>query len=190
MSRRRRGGGVAGEDFIGDLKSGDGDAYSALVRRFEGTLYRFFFASHGDPQLAGEQSVDCFSDLVESLPKMSGGTEQLRPFVFAVARNVLRRHWRRQTRAPAVADSSPDATDNQPSPDAAVEAAEESARLIKAIRSLDRPTRDVFLLRFVEQFTVAEVAEVVGEPIGTVKSRLHRGRRRLLEILQSTSSPP
>jgi RNA polymerase sigma-70 factor (ECF subfamily) len=67
-----------------------------------------------------------------------------------------------------------------------IETAEESARLIQAIRSLDEPTRDVFLLRFVEQMPVAEVALAVGEPVGTVKSRLHRGRLRLQKILQST----
>mgnify|MGYP002085938984 CR=1 FL=1 len=62
-----------------------------------------------------------------------------------------------------------------------------SSDYVEAIRSLDQPTRDVFLLRFVEQLSVAEVAETLGEPIGTVKSRLHRGRRQLQEILQITS---
>jgi len=177
----------ATNEFIRSLKNGEADAYEVLVRRFEAPLYRYFFASHGDPQLAGEQSVDCFSDLVESLPKMSGGPEQLRPFVFAVARNVLRRQWRQQVRKLEPLDLAAEAIDDLPTPDAAVVADEQSAVLIEAIRSLDQATRDVFLLRFVEQLSIAEVAESVGEPIGTVKSRLHRGRRRLQEILQSTS---
>lgn len=60
-------------------------------------------------------------------------------------------------------------------------------RLMSAIRSLDPQTRDVFLLRFIEQMSVAEVAAAVGEPVGTVKSRLNRGRKRLSEILRPTS---
>jgi RNA polymerase sigma-70 factor (ECF subfamily) len=64
---------------------------------------------------------------------------------------------------------------------------EETERIIAAIRTLDESTRDVFLLRFVEQMSLAEISTAVGEPIGTVKSRLHRGRQRLQEILQSTS---
>jgi len=174
-------------EYLRSLRKGDADAYEALVRRFETPLYRYFFASHGDPQLACEQSVDCFSDLVESLPKLTGGPDQLRPFVFAVARNVLRRQWRRQAREFAPLSSVPETIDNSPPPDATIVAAEESAELIEAIRSLDQTTCDVFLLRFLEQFSVAEVAEAVGEPIGTIKSRLHRGRQRLHKILQSKS---
>jgi RNA polymerase sigma-70 factor, ECF subfamily len=176
---------AADEDFVWALRRGESDAYRTLVRRFEGPLYRYFFASHGDPQLAGEQSADCFSNLVECLPKMSGGAAQLRPFVFAVARNVLRRNWRRQVRESGQNDLA-EVVDDWPRPESVVEAAEERDRLIAAIRSLDGPTRDVFLLRFIEQMSVAEVAAAVGEPVGTVKSRLHRGRRRLEEILQST----
>ena len=178
---------TAEEEFVRRLKRSEADAYEALIRRFETPLYRYFFASHGDPQLAGEQSADCFSDLVECLPKMTGGAEQLRSFVFAVAKNVLRRQWRRRGRECTQLGSVTEAIDTWPAPGAAMEAAEDSELLIEAIRSLDQRTRDVFLLRFVEQMSVAEVAEAVGEPVGTVKSRLHRGRQRLREILQSTN---
>src|SRR5690349_10394549 len=78
-------------EFVERLKAGDAAAYEVLIERFEAPLYRYFLASHGDAQLAGEQSADCFGDLVGSLPKMAGGSQQLRAFVFAVARNVLRR---------------------------------------------------------------------------------------------------
>jgi RNA polymerase sigma-70 factor (ECF subfamily) len=72
----------------------------------------------------------------------------------------------------------------------ALEASEESTRVIEAVRSLDPATRDAFLMRFVEQMSVAEVAAAVSEPIGTVKSRLHRGRKQLAEILRTTSGMP
>ena len=118
---------------------------------------------------------------------MRGGPAQLRPFVFTVARNVLRRQWRRQVNELASLNWEADAIDNSPSPDEQFVAAEEKIELIEAIRSLDQSTSEVILLRFVEQLSIAEIAEAVGEPIGTVKSRLYRGRRRLQEILQSTS---
>jgi RNA polymerase sigma-70 factor (ECF subfamily) len=174
-------------EFVRKLKAGDPHAYEALVQRFEAPLYRYFLASHGDERLATEQSADCFGDLVESLPKMVGRSEQLRAFVFAVARNILRRSWRSQKRAHAPLGVLDEPADDWPSPDAAAEQMEESRRLIEAIRSLDEPTRDVFLLRFIELMPIGEIATTVGEPIGTIKSRLSRGRERLAQILQTKS---
>ena len=170
-------------EFVRKLKAGDAAAYETLVERFERPLYRYFRASHGDERLATEQSADCFGDLVESLPKMTGSPDQLRAFVFGVARNVLRRSWRLQTRTPAPLGISDDPADGWPAPDAAAEQNEESQRLIAAIQALDEATRDVFLLRFVELMPIAEIAATVDEPIGTIKSRLSRGRERLAQIL-------
>jgi RNA polymerase sigma-70 factor (ECF subfamily) len=175
------------DQFIHSLRKGNADAYETLIRRFEAPLYRFFLAAHGDPQLASEQSADCFGDLVASIPKMVGGAAQLRSFVFAVAKNVLRGQWRRRTRERTEPLLAAEVVDDWPSPDAAMQAVEESERIIAAIRLLDETTRDVFLLRFVEQMSLAEIATAVREPIGTIKSRLYRGRQRLQEILQSTS---
>lgn len=175
------------DQFVHSLRKGDADAYETLVRRFEAPLYRFFLAAHGDPQLASEQSADCFGDLVGSIPKMVGGAAQLRSFVFAVAKNVLREQWRRRTRERTHPLLAAELVDDWPAPDAAMQSDEESERIIAAIRLLDESTRDVFLLRFVEQMSLAEISTTAGEPIGTVKSRLHRGRRRLQVILQSTS---
>jgi RNA polymerase sigma-70 factor (ECF subfamily) len=70
-----------------------------------------------------------------------------------------------------------------------VEVQEQSSQLIAAIRRLDPQTCDVFILRFIEQLSIAEVAIIVGEPVGTVKSRLHRGRQRLAEILCPENGP-
>jgi RNA polymerase sigma-70 factor, ECF subfamily len=176
---------TAEDDFLNRLRRGEHDAFEELVRRFEEPIYRYFLASHGNPQLAGEQSADCFGNLVESLPKMTGGPDQLVPFVYAVARNVLRREWRRSRDFAPLVDAATTA-DDRPAPDAEIESKDESARALEAIQTLDPGAREVFLLRFVEQMSVAEVALAVGEPIGTVKSRLHRGRLRLQEILQST----
>jgi RNA polymerase sigma-70 factor (ECF subfamily) len=174
------------DEFVIRLKAGDEHAYECLVHHFEAPLYRYFLAVHGDCQLADEQSANCFSALVECIPKMTGGAAQLRPFVFTVAKNVVRSHWRIRTRERTRPLSQAELLDHCSAPDAAMQAAEKSERLIAAIRSLEQPTRDVFLLRFVEQMSLAEIASVVGEPIGTVKSRLHRGRQRLQKILQCT----
>ena len=109
------------------------------MRHFESLLYRYFLTAHGNPQLAGEQSADCFGDLVEVLPKMSGGAAQLRPFVFGVARNVLRRQWRRRELAGNQPLTDEMAFDQRPAPDMEIEATEEARELSRRyVRSIHR----------------------------------------------------
>jgi len=172
-----------GEQWVSELKRGDSHAFELLVDRFEGPLYRFFFASHGDAQLAGEQSVDCFSQLVSAITKMNGGADQLRPFVFAVARNILRHRWRQLRSGPNVVQTDAEMVDPRPNAEIQCAAREELEQLLVALRELDSATRDVFLLRYVEQMSLPEVARTVGEPLGTVKCRIHRGRIKLEQIL-------
>ena len=175
------------EEWLAGLRRGDSAAYESLVSRFEGPLYRYFLAAHSDAQLAGEQSADCFVELVRALPKMKGGPDQLRAFVFSVARNVLRRRWRdNRTRAEPLQAAS-DAAHPGPSPDLTAEHREELARVLVALRELDPATREVLVLHCVEQLPLAEVATVTGEPLGTVKSRIHRGRQRLDAVLRTAN---
>ena len=182
---------MEGDDiFLRRLRQGDPTAFEELVHGFEGRLYRYFLGVCGDPQLAGEQTSDCFGELFKALPKMAGGPKQLRSFVFGVARNVSRRRRRNQRRMASSYEVADDVICRAPSAERTVESREELARLLTAIRSLDESTRDVLLLRFVDQLSLAEVAEVLNEPLGSIKSRIHRGRKRLEAILNPTSSIP
>ena len=171
------------------LREGDPAAYEMLVHRFESTLYTYFLASHGDPQLAGEQSADCFGELVRAFRKMRGGPEQLRPFVLSVARNVLRRRWRRTNAKHMPLEAATDVADRGASPHETAEHREELARFMEALNELDRETREIFVLRYIEQLSLHEVATIVGKPLGTVKSWVHRGRERLRELLKTIDAP-
>lgn len=174
------------DDFLQRLRLGDPAAYEELIVRFEGPLYRYFLGVCGDPQLAGEQSSDCFGELFKAMPKMSGSPDQLRAFVFGVARNVSHRRRRSQRCLASSLQETDEITCASPGPVQATESREELARLLSAIHTLDETTRDVLLLRFVDQLSLAEVAAVIDEPLGTVKSRIHRGRKRLEAILKPT----
>lgn len=169
--------------WLADLRRGDPAAYETLVRRFEGPIYRYFLSSHGNPQLAGEQSADCFGELVQAIPRMAGGPELLRPFVFGVARNVLRRGWRHSRGSPLPLECAGHAACGAPSPDVNAELRDELRHIFEALQELDPKTRDVFILRYIEELSLAEVASLVGEPLGTIKSRVHRGRRILKTIV-------
>lgn len=169
--------------YLAELRRGQPAAIERLVSDYEGPLFRYFLACHADPAVAGDQSAETFVELVRALPKMRGGFGQLRGFVYAVARNVERRRWRQRPTGDRPLEAAADVACRSRGPDEAAETNEQLTRALEAIGRLDPITRDIFVLAFVEQHPLAEVAATLDMPLGTVKSRIHRGRQELQAML-------
>ena len=111
----------------------------------------------------------------------------LRGWLFTIMHNIHANTRRRAARSPVVA-----ALDNEEISAAAPPTQEEGlavAGLAAALATLPDDQRSVVLLVGLEEFSYAETAEVLGVPIGTVMSRLHRGREKLRQVLVSDSGP-
>lgn len=111
----------------------------------------------------------------------------LRGWLFTIMHNIHANTRRRAARSPLVA-----ALDNEEILAAAPPTQEEGlavAGLAAALATLPDDQRSVVLLVGLEEFSYAETAKVLGVPIGTVMSRLHRGRERLRQVLANDSSP-
>ena len=173
---------ILDESLLIQLKDGQAAAYEVLVGHFEEPLYRFFLYAHGDHHMAQEQSAETFTQLVRSLPKMKGGCDQLRAYVFGIARNVQRRQWRKKKAQHVSLTVAMEESDNRPSPARQASDREQLQRVLSAIQSLDEPVRNVMVLKFVEEFSLDEIAQALQMPVGTVKSHVHRGRARLKHI--------
>ena len=110
-----------------------------------------------------------------------------RPWLFGIATNVLRHHHRsehrRLARLRAVPRAPEPVVDLSEGVAAAVDAASESDRIDRALDRLDDRHRDVLLLAASADLTYVEIARALGVPVGTVRSRLARGRSRLRELL-------
>jgi RNA polymerase sigma-70 factor, ECF subfamily len=172
--------------YIQGLKNGEPHAYEQLAEQFEGRLYRFFLCNHRDHHVAEEQTAETFAQLVRALPTMRGGPEKLPAFVFSIARHVRSRGWKTHRAAERSQEAALEVEDSQPAPDSQQENRDELEKVLHAIGQLEPTVRDVFLLRFVEEFSIQNVADALGLPIGTVKSHIHRGRARLKEILSKS----
>lgn len=107
-----------------------------------------------------------------------------RAWLFRIATNEVRMHWRRQ-RHIKVISLEPDGNIRAVGPSAAgtLEAAEEHSLVHKALLELRMKYRTVIILRYFEDKTIAEICEITGRKEGTVKSQLHRGLARLQDIL-------
>jgi RNA polymerase sigma-70 factor (ECF subfamily) len=174
------------DTYIQCLRDGDPHAYERLAEQFEGRLYRFFMCNHRNHHLAEEQTAETFAQLVRALPNMRGGHDRLPGFVFSIARHVRSRSWRTNHASAPSQQLVRDVEDSKPGPDSRLGNRDELEKVLHAISKLEPNVRDVFLLRFIEEYSIRDVAEALGLSIGTVKSHIHRGRARLKEILSNS----
>ncbi len=157
------------------------DAFVEVVRRHEAAVHAFLARRAGRQaadDLLGEVWVRAFA--------ARGGYDTARagarPWLYGIARNVLRAHW--SARPDPVRAAAPESADPW---DEVVERLDSAARvqtLVSALRALPVTERDALLLVAWEQLTPAEAAVVLGVPQGTVRSRLHRARSALRPLLE------
>jgi len=107
-----------------------------------------------------------------------------RPWLFAIVRNTWYSHASRAAKAPAAAPVV-DAADATLNPEQRLLQRDTVARVRIALEQLPVEFREVVLLREIEGLSYKDIAEAVQVPIGTVMSRLSRGRDRLLELLEA-----
>ena len=149
------------------------------LRRFAGALTR-------DPDWADDLVQDCIERALTRWESWRGdGT--LRAWLFAILHNLYANGARRRGRFRALFRSAEDA------PEPMVPARQADAvslqDLDRALRQLSHEQRQVVLLVGLEGFSYAEVAAIVAVPIGTVMSRLSRGRERLRGLMAADAKP-
>ena len=167
-------------------KAGRGDeaAFLALYERHRDTVFRFAYRMLGSAALAEEVAHDCFLSLVRRPDAFDPSRASLRTYLYAAARNLSAKHLRRHGGESSVDELEDEpAADEQEGPLRRLLDAELSEEVRKAVEALPPLQREVVVLVEYEELSLAETASVVGADLGTVKSRLHRARRRLRRAL-------
>lgn len=170
--------------LIARCRAGDELAWEAFVRRFQGRIYGLACTYVRDRAEAADLAQEIFVRLFETRARWAPAGEFV-PWMFQVARNraidFLRR---RKVRPPASAvpvSEVPALADLSAGPEARAIDRSRLERLRAAMRRVSGLSREVLLLRDVQGLSVAEVARVLGVPVGTVKSRASRARAELAE---------
>ncbi len=165
---------------IQDAVDGDRAAQRALIERHGPMIYGLCRATEPAPD-------DCYQEIWEkalrALPRFDpAGPAALSTWLYRIAHHHLvdrqRRHRVRAIIEPLRSDPA-----SEGDVDAAVLRAQRSDRLRAALGRLPDPQRRAIVFHYIEEISVAEVAQREGVPTGTVKSRLHQGRARLLALL-------
>jgi len=189
---------VSVESEVTRLRGGDIEAAASLMERYQHRLYRYLLRMTGQPATA----EDLFQQTWLRVMERARSYDPRRPFegwLFGVAHNAAIDYLRRLR---------PDSLDEPlPSGEAPAEllpgsgvdaleqllAQERAEWVAEAMADLPAGFREVLTLRFEEEMTLEEIAEVLVMPLGTVKTRLHRalkGLRRSLEAKSGTGTAP
>ncbi len=173
---------------------GDADAFEVLVRRFQRPLFNFILRSVRDPDRSEELLQEVFLKVVQRAAEFQGSSK-VSTWVYTIARNlcidtsrkmVFRRHRSLDASTgddpdgPTMLDRAAAAT---PAADRAVSGGDLKERITRAVEELPEEQREVFLMREVSNMAFKEIAEVVGVPENTVKSRMRYALERLQRAL-------
>lgn len=163
-------------------RNGDQAAFTALVRRYERPIVHFCARMIGNTADAEDVAQECFLSLHRSLGRIEPRA-RFSTLLFGIARNLTlnhlrdgRRRGRHMARPVEGLESEPASADR---PDRRALAAEIGTVLAAAMDELAPEHREVLVLREMNQLDYETIADIVGCPIGTVRSRLARAREAL-----------
>ena len=171
------------EELYRLMRKGDQDAFAQLYERREPALYRFALHMSGSPAVAEEVSHEVFVQLMGPTTRFDETRGSLESFLFGIARNLIRVVRRLGPVAEAVDrpfhhDILGELIGN-----------EAIAALHRTLRELPERYRDVVDLCDLEERSYEDVARLIGRPVGTVRSRLHRARALLSAKLKRLNAP-
>jgi RNA polymerase sigma-70 factor (ECF subfamily) len=140
-------------------------------------VYDFALRMTGSESQAEDVAQDCFVELLRHPSGFDEKRGSLRTFLFGMTRNLVHRRWRADRRLVSVEEP----IESSYSPD--FTAVGIGGMVREAVQSLPLLQREAVLLFEYEGFTLEEIARIAEVDAGTVKSRLHRARERLRQIL-------
>jgi RNA polymerase sigma-70 factor (ECF subfamily) len=170
---------------VAAVRRGDAAAFEVIVREFQPRLYRFLYGLLGDAELARDLTQDTFLAAFRALPATQPDLN-LTGWLFQIARNCARSHWRRR-RLPAWVpfvggDRPPD--DEGPPVTGPEGMVIERQVLAAALRRLQHTDRECLLL-CADGFSYGEIVEITGLSLPAVKGRIFRARRDLRAHLEA-----
>jgi len=185
--------------FVERLKRGDAAAFETLVNERSGEIFGLLYRLTESSEEARDLTQETFLRAFQSIGHFRGESD-LRTWIYRIAINQARnrwRWWRRRRRDVTVSIDAPQPngtaslagtlkSDNGRNPETDALAHERERALRKALSSLKRVYREAVVLRDIEGFAYEEIAVALDISVGTVKSRLARGRQELRRKLEGS----
>jgi RNA polymerase sigma-70 factor (ECF subfamily) len=185
-------------EFIERLKRGEAAAFEELVAERSPEIYGLLFRLTENAEEARDLTQETFLRAYQSIGRFRGDAD-LRTWIYRIAINQARnrwRWWRRRRRDSTVSLDAPYGESSQAlveklaessdNPEQQTLARERGSALRAALQKLGRSYRETVILRDIEGFSYEEIATTLEINVGTVKSRLARGRQELRRRLEGS----
>jgi RNA polymerase sigma-70 factor (ECF subfamily) len=174
--------------------AGDATAFSGLFRRHQPHVFRFALHMTGSSAMADDVVQDVFLAVMRDARRYEAGRATVAAWLCGIARNcVLRRLERERRMTPldfgAALERVPDGT-GPAEPLAGLLRMERIEALRRAVQALPVLYREAVVLCDLQEMPYGDAAEVIGCPVGTVRSRLHRARSMLAARIAAAQASP
>jgi RNA polymerase sigma-70 factor (ECF subfamily) len=183
---------LSDDDLLRRSAAGDEEAFVALYRRRQSGIYRFALHMSGNPAVAEEVTQEVFLAVIRDNGRFDGGRGTAGAYLYGVARNQVLKHLDRDRTYVGIDDeaaSLPATVDGGSGPLIDLTRAEAIETVRQAVLSLPSGYREAVVLCDLEEMSYSDAAMVLKVPVGTVRSRLSRGRALLLDKLKSAGKP-
>jgi RNA polymerase sigma-70 factor (ECF subfamily) len=162
-------------------KSGDSKCFSQIVDMYASRCYGYFYRLTGNKDLSDELLSELFVKLVEKISSYKGGSFE--GWLFRVASNIFHDYLRNKQRRKKLLDVHKVQIESEITEPK--KSGNEQIDLLEIqLKRMDADTRELIMLRFYSQLSFKEIAKMRSEPIGTTLAKLHRGLKKLRELMK------
>ena len=185
--------------LVRQCRQGDSAAMERLILKYQNRIYNVILKICADPDDASELTQETFVKVIENIDNFQGRSS-FYTWAFRIAVNLTLNYCQRNARLGFSSldteqvryNSQPSrvlkeflSDDSSPDPVAVAQNRELCEIAVKSLKKLDDSQRAVVVLRDIEGMTYAQIANVLDIELGTVRSRLSRGRKKLRQILEA-----
>jgi RNA polymerase sigma-70 factor (ECF subfamily) len=169
------------EQIIIGCKRGDEASFSRLIEIYSNRCFGYFYRLTGNKTISDDLLSELFVKLVEKIGTYRGGS--LDGWVFAMASNIFHDHLRFKQRQTRLLDEHSRRLKMQPMSTEG-EDTDDADKMQDALVKLDDDVRELIMMRYYSQLSFKEISQQRHEPIGTTLSKVHRGLKRLRELME------
>ncbi|MGZ4961588.1 MAG: RNA polymerase sigma factor [Limisphaerales bacterium] len=172
---------------VNEAKAGDGEAWATLFQRYRLPLFTYIMQMVRHEQTAFDIVQETMLSAVKHIASLQSDAK-FGSWLFGIAHQKCIQQWRKTNREDvALKQIETEPTDLQDDPGDVLIADEDRAHFFKILNKLPDAQRSALVLHFLEDFSLEEIATITGTSVGTVKSRLHYGKKALKELLQESA---